>query len=218
LSALGAPGSGMLCEDQEEPFHRDASGLLLLSPSYVDCPTAVHAVTDEQAMPFSSASMAVAGTGKGSLLQLVPFQFSASMGLRPTALHTALAGHDTDVRYGTGVVCVVQLLPFHRSASVAPPSRLPIAVQAAADGHATPSRLEYGELEVGVETMLQALPFQCSVRLPTPNTLPVATQSVGDAQETAKSSLSLAPVLGVGNTVQLPLFHSSAMVVVSYVE
>ena len=79
------------------------------------------------------------GLGVASIVQLVPFQRSASVaGLpkptdpgvimllrQPTAVHAVREAHDTPTRLispaapiaGLGVGCTVQLVPFHRSAN-----------------------------------------------------------------------------------------------------
>jgi len=56
-----------------------------------------------------------------------------------------------------GIVCALQLLPFHCSAAVAPLPK-PTAVQSVAVGQDTASRTAVP----GVDSIAHALPFHCS--------------------------------------------------------
>src|SRR5207244_5901604 len=115
-------------------------------------------VVDGHETASSSVDGAPGGSGVYWSVHLVPFQRSANVTQKysapptlqaaPTAVQAFAAGQATPysrlqsyfARYG--VVWIVQLLPFHRSASgmQAVPVRLrPTAVQAAAEEHETPS-------------------------------------------------------------------------------
>src|SRR5215472_7737954 len=110
------------------------------------------------------------GRGTGWMLQLVPFQYSASAAL-PTAVQASAAVHDTadswlsNAPVGLGVAWMVQLVPSQCSASVCggpglgseKSNQLPTAVQASAAVHDTPDNwLRVAGL--GVASMLQLVP------------------------------------------------------------
>ena len=98
----------------------------------------------------------VTGLGTGWIVHVVPFQPSASILVldalstkSPTAVHDVALGQDTPFSSltrapdGFGVVWIVQLVPFHLSASIAGGTSIPVlapptAVQAVAAVHDTP--------------------------------------------------------------------------------
>ena len=112
---------------QLEPFHTSAR--VSVSVPSKKLPTATHAVADVHATPFSWLRVVPLGTGTVRVDQLVPFQRSASAcGLplasaSPTAMHAARVEQEMPASSvlvapaGFGVLCTVQLLPFHASAS-----------------------------------------------------------------------------------------------------
>ena len=121
-------------------------------------PTAVQDLGDGHDTPTSRLRVAPAGLGVRWIAQLLPFHRSASVASTParfvndpTAVQDLGDVHDTPSRLllvapaGFGVRWIDQLVPFHRSASVAAaPVRLvknPTAVQELRDTHATPSSL-----------------------------------------------------------------------------
>ena len=110
---------------------------------FCQAPTAKHGKPVKQETPLSSRSTEPAGSGLGSIDQLVPFHRSMSVlaprvGLLssqphrnsaddwPTATQLELLAHDTSFRSvkwspgGPGLVAIAQLNPFHRSTKVLP--------------------------------------------------------------------------------------------------
>ena len=95
-------------------------------------PVAVHAILVVHDTPFRALALAPLGLGVPWIVQLVPFQRSASVDwtpallwYSPVAVQTVLVVHDTPLRalslapVGLGVLWIVQLAPFQLSASVA---------------------------------------------------------------------------------------------------
>ena len=113
---------------------------------------------------------------------------------------------------GFGVRWIDQLLPFHRSASVAsPPPRFvndPTAVQDLGDAHDTPSRLLLvAPAGFGVRWIDQLLPFHRSASVTSPPARlvenPTAVQELGDGHDTPSSLLDMPPAgFGVRCTPQ----------------
>jgi hypothetical protein len=143
----------------------------------------------------------------------------------PTAVHRVTAGHEIDASaapvepVGFLLATIVQLLPFHRSASV-PWSDDPTARQPALDGHVTALSSLSAELAgSGLETIDHAAPSQCSVSVSARSSVcdvPTAKQSPALAQAAPASALSNASVtLGLGTIVQWAPSHRSTNVSVS---
>jgi hypothetical protein len=112
LSALAwvpsVQGPGWICH--RAPFHRSIKSILTPA-AVVNVPTAVQAVLDEHATPFSAPPMAPRGTRTGSRDQLRPFHRSASGRLlppptanRPAAMQAPGAEHETDASWPVGTV------------------------------------------------------------------------------------------------------------------
>lgn len=118
-------GMAAVWSDQVVPFHFSTTGVLV----WIGAPTAVHEVAAGQET-LLSIGLPDAGLGVVWIVQLLPFHRSASVLLGnelvvaypPTAVHAAEALQDTPpsvaaaVPDGSGVVWIVQLLPFHRAA------------------------------------------------------------------------------------------------------
>ena len=115
------------------------------------------------------------------VVQLVPFHCSATgvvktepalLGYDPTAVHALSDEHDTAVSPTLrpagqlGMVCTVQLVPFHRSANVERAPELvlsPTAVHAVADGHEIPSSSLSSQVdESAVDWIVHVVPFHRS--------------------------------------------------------
>jgi hypothetical protein len=112
LSALpwvpSVQGPDWICH--RTPFHRSIKAILTPA-AVVNVPTAIQAVLDEHATPFSAPPMAPRGTRRGSRDQLRPFHRSASGRLlapptanRPTAMQALGAEHETDASWPVGTV------------------------------------------------------------------------------------------------------------------
>src|SRR5205085_1258889 len=119
-------------------------------------PTAVQALLDvHDTPPLRTLAVAPAGLGVLWIVQLLPFQTSASVtGMPPssvsypTAVHAVLAVHDTSLKksswapFGFGVLWTAHPVPFHRSARVTSFPALfrycPTAAQALLEAHDTP--------------------------------------------------------------------------------
>ena len=95
---------------------------------------------------------------------------------------------------------VVQLVPFHCSASVSvsmptPLSTSPTAMQSVGETHATPLRLL--TVGLGVFSTVQLVPFQRSANventLPLLSSLPTAVQAPAEVHDTSLRSLAIAP-------------------------
>lgn len=101
-------GPGWFCH--RAPFHRSIKSILTRG-AVVDVPTAVQAVLDEHATPFSAPPMAPRGSRTGCRDQVRPFHRSASGRLlppptanRPTAMQALGAEHETDANWPVGTV------------------------------------------------------------------------------------------------------------------
>ena len=179
-----------VCTFQLVPFQRSARGTVV-SELFWKNPTAVQFVADVQETSVSEALWAPVGLGPVWILQVVPFQRSASAAVEPvlksevpTAVQFVADVHETASNelsappLGLGVDCIAQLVPFQRSARVdsvalipLPLAKAPTAMQAAADVHDTPaSPLKDAPtgLGVGMDGASQAVPSQIAVnaRLP----------------------------------------------------
>jgi hypothetical protein len=119
-----------------------------------------------------------------------------------------------------GVVCTVQDVPFHRSASVSEAPDLlpdtPTAVQAVADLHDTASRLlPIVPDGLGVVCTTQEVPFHASANASVAPELfpysPMAVQAAAELHDTPPRLLSMAPLgSGMVCTVQEVPFQISA--------
>jgi hypothetical protein len=102
---------------------------------------------------------------------------------------------------------MLQLVPFHRSASV-PALEPPTAVQADAEVHDTPLSVAPPWDGLGVGWMTQRVPFHRSASVPAAEP-PTAEHADAEVQDTAFSAPPPAG-LGVGWMRQLVPFHRSA--------
>ena len=140
----------------------------------------MHAAGELQDSPLSPEPGDPAGPGTDWMLQRVPFQPAASgtevwelsISL-PAAVQAAAAEHDTarsslaSDPAGAGTAWMLQLVPFHRSASDAVTPVLPVwaptAVQAFAAVHETAKNPLAGwPAGLGTAWMLQLVPFHRS--------------------------------------------------------
>jgi hypothetical protein len=120
-------GMAAAWSDQVVPFHFSTTGVLVS----IGAPTAVHEVAAGHETPLS-IGLPDGGLGVVWIVQLLPFHRSARVLVGnefvveypPTAVHAAEALQDTPpnvasvVPDGSGVVWIVQLLPFHRAARI----------------------------------------------------------------------------------------------------
>jgi hypothetical protein len=117
------------CEDQLAPFHRCTKNDIPTGP--LNVPTAVQAVAELHDTPLRTLYVAPGELGLVWIDQLVPFHRSAKVTTLParlwkypTAIQAVGDVHDTALSWpdvapvGLGVGCIVQLVPFHRSANV----------------------------------------------------------------------------------------------------
>lgn len=125
---------------------------MLVPARLVKVPTAAQDLGDAHDTPSSWLLIASAGLGVGWIIQLVPFQRSASVAaaLDASAVQAVVDGHDTPTSapsIGFGVRWIDQLLRFHRSANAdkvpARSVKNPTAVQNLSDGHDTPANWPY---------------------------------------------------------------------------
>jgi hypothetical protein len=134
----------------------------------------------------------------------------------PTAIQIDV--HETPLRallvvLEFGLETTDHAVPFHCSTRVSPTVPLPVwptAVQAVADVHETPAKLER---MFGVATIDQDVPFHCSTRVDTLLDVlapPTAVQFEAEVHETPER-LYVVPVdgLGLGTTDQVVPFHCS---------
>ena len=157
------------------PFQRSAN-IVAVPLEVKDSPTAIHELAEVHDTPSSWLLCAPLGRGAASSTQLVPFQRSASgdcgdtallLLKDPTAVHELAELHDTPLRMakkaplGLGVAWTVQLLPFQRSASGAPPE-MPTVMHEVAEVHDTACRALELALGLGLGSIAQRLPFQRS--------------------------------------------------------
>ena len=165
---------------------------------------------------------------KSGIDHLVPFRLSANadvtpfLVLNPTAWHVLSAGQDTldnplaVLPRTTATLCVVQFVPFHRSARgtvLDPVKNEPTAVHAFGAVHDTPLREGSDPPPgIGVLWMVQLVPFQASAQI-WPVAEPTAVHAVAALQDTSLSWLVVEPAgLGVCWTVQLLPSQRSASV------
>jgi hypothetical protein len=144
-----------------------------------ESPTALQVLVEEHDTPARALVVAPAGLGVEGIVQLVPFQLSASgtsvlelSPESPTAVQALTEGHDTAssglyaTSLGLGVDWIAQLVPFQLSASVVSTEAVklsPTAVQTLLDGHDTPSSsLVAAPAGLGVDGIVQLVPFQLS--------------------------------------------------------
>ncbi len=192
-----------------------------------------------QDTPLRELVVAPTGVGVGRMVHVVPFHVSANVQLvvpislafvveKPTAVHAVVDVQDTPVRellvapVTLGVVCAVQVVPFHTSANVRPVLLVfveePTAVHAVVDVQDTPVReLLVAPAGAGVGRMVQVVPFHdstsCIGLLGTVKYRPTAVQAVADVQDTPLRELLVAPAgLGVVWMVQVVPFHTSTNV------
>jgi len=194
------------------PFQRSASVVPIPELSK-ETPVVVQAEGEVQDTGPIKTTCAPAGAGMGRMLQVLPFQRSASgFGCPgpPMAMQNDPVGHDTPPKrlpgapLGAGVGWTRQAVPFHRSArGTKMPARLvvwPTAVHAEGDVHETVESIPGGS--VGVGRMLHRVPFHRSARNP-PMSLrlevpPTAMHDLGEVQATLNRPLAAAPTrLGV---------------------
>jgi len=162
---------GVFWIDQLEPSHASASVLSkpVGAPKY---PTAVQTVTEPQDTAFSWLLLAPLGSGAFSIVQLEPFQTSASiwLALDPTATHTISDPHETPssaLSDGCGAAWIFQLPALHTSISSIgdPPAvpKLPTAVHSLADAHDTAFNCPLAApAGLGGISGVQRFPFQAS--------------------------------------------------------
>ena len=104
---------------------------------------------------------------------------------------------------------IVQLVPFHRSASV-PAFDWPTAVQAAGDRHDTPYKMPPPCGGSAVGWILHVAPSQRSERVPELE-FPTAVHDASDVQDTLQRVFCVDPAgFGVGSIDHLIPFHRSA--------
>ncbi len=157
LAVVAPAGLGVLWIVQLDPVRRSAN--IALSPElFVQLPTAVQAVGVEHDTPLRELAIAPVGLLGAWTDHAVPFQRAAKVTVvaelflsLPTAVQAVLERQDTPLRLavvapaGLGVLWIVQLVPFHRSASIAVVPevfvQLPTAVQAVVEKHDTPPTL-----------------------------------------------------------------------------
>jgi hypothetical protein len=148
----------------------------------------VQSLLEAHATPLSRVVVTPAGVGIVWIVQLLPFQCSASIWSTPPL------------------------------GSVPAVWNVPTATHAVVDAQVTPvSRLETAPLGLGVDWMDQLVPFQTSASVPRVEALfsyePTATQLVLDGQRIPDSSLDIAPLgLGVVCLVHDVPFERSARV------
>jgi hypothetical protein len=173
----------------------------------VDCPTAVHSFTahDTPDRRNELRILYCVGAGVNSITQVLPSHRSASAWRRPllvcpTAVQAVADVHDTPdstllvAPGGFWVVWVDHLVPFQRSASVAPPED-PTAVQAVDAVQDTPDRTPPAA-RLGVGWIDHLVPFQRSASVAPPEA-PTAVQAVDAVQDTPDRTPPAARV-GVG--------------------
>src|SRR6202035_185214 len=169
---LAPLGWGMGWTAQLVPFQCSANAPLELRVT--KNPTAVHELAELHDTAFSSLDSAPLGTRVCWIAQLVPFQRSANIVAvplevkdSPTAIHELAEVHDTPLRMpkkaplGLGVAWTVQLLPFQRSASGAPPE-MPTVMHEVAEVHDTACRALELALGLWRDSIARRLPFQRS--------------------------------------------------------
>jgi hypothetical protein len=137
---------------QLEPFHSPASGTCLPpDPLPPDCvsPTARHLVGEMQETAVSSLKVAPAGAGVDWIVQLLPFQRSASGavpapdGWSPTAMHSDAFVHDTlssrlpACGSGTGWAVQPDEVLISDSNCLVVAERVPTAMQLFGEAHET---------------------------------------------------------------------------------
>lgn len=124
-SSLVPPeGTAVFCTVQLFPFHRSASGTMLLE-ALTKSPTAVQALAAVQETPARWVPRPPVGVGVVWILQEVPFHTSAHVWVSsdPTASHEVEEVHDTALSWlvvepnACGAVSRVQAVPFQCSAS-----------------------------------------------------------------------------------------------------
>jgi hypothetical protein len=174
----------------------------------------VHDLDAVQATAIRPLSCAPAGLGVRWRRHVVPFHRSATVTgpelvkFNPTAEQAEDAEHPTPFRKitcapaGFGVGWILQLVPFHRSASVPTGKpelsvRAPTAVQVNEDVQATPSSPP-PSAGLGVGWMRHLAPSHRSARVPWLES-PTAVHADGAVQDTPFKKLNCAPAgLGAG--------------------
>jgi len=161
------------------------------------------------------ANCAPRGVGVAWMLQLAPFQRSASVPALddPTAVHADADKHVTLARKpppceGFGVVWMCQRAPFQVSARV-PALDAPTAVHADADVQDTPEKPAKPCDGFGVVWMCQLAPFHRSASIPALE-LPTAVQAVAEVQDTLFRKPPPCGGLGVVWMCHLAPFQRSA--------
>lgn len=232
-------GFGVCCCDHLDPFQRSArvTGPVSLSIS----PTAVQTFANRHETPFNGAAHSALWHPTlpfgPRIDQLEPFHCSVIQApdsvvlpeaeWEPTATHADLDVHETllSVSWSShavhmqpvhrfGVLCRVQWVPFHRSASVTwplpPLSYDPTAVHAVVDVHDTALRSALG-WDVG--WIDQRTPFHRSANIspePPPSVYdPTAIQAVLDGHDTPLSELDAPRDLAVRSIDHREPFHRS---------
>src|SRR5215467_14491339 len=177
------------------PFHFSARAGKLLPVR--DSPTASHAFAAVQETPLSSLMTAPPTSWVLLIVQVLPFHSSASVSILPplmeawpTASHRDAETQETSLSWlevtpaGLGVGWMLQVLPFHASASVsvAPPlSNRPTASQDDDDAHQMPGSCPAPGS--GMLTIVQVLPLRLSERRLL-STFPTAMQVAVPVQDT----------------------------------
>ena len=146
----------------------------------------------------------------------------------PTAVHADAASQETPdspaalALEGFAVVWIVQVVPFHCSASGALPSVVggPTAVHAVAVGHETPPRIGVPVAGLGVDWIAQLDPLNRSASVVLGIELlvaypPTAVHAVFELHDTPSRTAAVVPAgLGVDVTPHLLPFQRSARVLV----
>jgi hypothetical protein len=162
---LVVAGLGTERSDQRVPFQASAS-IRVFESLLMKLPTPKHEVADAQETPLMALTRAPGWFGVAWIAQLLAFERSASIDggtwrlevAPPTAVQAVAAEHDTADSWawllpdGVAADWIVQIVPFHCSASVpAPkPAGTPTAVQSVAVGHETPLSSELPAAGLGV--------------------------------------------------------------------
>jgi hypothetical protein len=136
--------------------------------------------------------------------------------MSPTASQEAAAAHETPLDpevVGPGVLCTVQPLPFHDSASVAEPVP-PTASHEATAVQETLLKRSWEAEGLAVVKIFHVVPFHASARVSwAPRFVeyrPTATHALTAAHDTALSDVAVDPAgVGVVSITQVVPFHRS---------